>query len=179
MKIEIIDNFLPSYYNDSYMKTFSGVEGNTYSWYFIDDLNCHPNNYFSIGKKYKGNYYFSNCCYDVARGIEYPNQYPLYEPLLNRLNITMSNVKRIKTNLYPLSGRRMHHSTHVDYEPNQGFRTCLYYVHESNRLTIFDGKQKIKCKNNRAIIFDGSIPHHSTTPTDANYACSVNIDYWV
>ena len=52
-------------------------------------------------------------------------------------------------------------------------------MHESNRLTIFDGKQKIKCKNNRAIIFDGSIPHHSTTPTDANYACSVNIDYWV
>ena len=100
---------------------------------------------------------------------------PLFEPLIKKIGC--KNIFRLKVNLYPLSGRRMHHSTHVDYEPNQGFRTCLYYVHESNRLTIFDGKQKIKCKNNRAIIFDGSIPHHSTTPTNSNWRCTINIDY--
>ena len=40
-----------------------------------------------------------------------------------------------------------------------------------------DRKKTIKCKKNRAIIFDGSILHHSTTPTDVNYGCSINIDY--
>ena len=170
MNIEFIDNFLSSYYNDVYMKTFSGFPGNNYSWYFIDDLNR---------KKYKGNFYFSNCCYDVAASINNLNEVPLYEPLLNKLGITMSNVKRIKTNLYPWKGRRIHHQTHTDYEPNLGLRTCLYYVNDSDRVTVFDGKKRIKCKNNRAILFDGSIPHHSTTPTDVNYACSINIDYWL
>ena len=170
MNIEIIDNFLSSYYNDVYMKTFSGFPGNNYSWYFIDDLNR---------KKYKGNFYFSNCCYDVAGGINIVKETPLYEPLLNRLGITMSNVKRIKTNLYPWKGRRIHHETHADYQPNMGFSTCLYYVNDSDRVTVFDGKKRIKCKNNRAILFDGSIPHHSTTPTNVNYGCSINIDYWL
>ena len=170
MTIEIVDNFLSSYYNDSYERTFNGSEGNSFPWFFLNNLN---------GIKSKGNFYFCNVAYDPTLNINDTSQYAMYQPLLNRLNITMSNVKRLKANLYPLSGRRIHHQTHTDYKPNQGFRTCLYYVHESNRLTIFDGKQKIKCKNNRAIIFDGSIPHHSTTPTDANYACSVNIDYWV
>ena len=166
--IEVYDNFLSSYYNDSYEKTFSGSLGNKFPWFFINGLN---------GIEDRGNFYFCNTAYDPTLNFNDTSQYAMYQPLLNRLNITMSNVRRIKANLYPLSGRRIHHSTHYDYEPNQGFRTCLYYVHESNRLTIFDGKHKIKCKNNRAIIFDGSIPHHSTTPTDVNYACSVNIDY--
>ena len=165
--IDVYDDFLEPYYSDYFEKLF-GDHNNWYPWFFINDLN---------GKKYKGNFYFCNTVYDRDKGMEDPNQYPLYEPLLNKLKVTMKNVRRIKANLYPLSGRRIHHETHTDYAPNRNLRTCLYYVHDSNRLTIFDGKQKIKCKNNRAIIFDGSIPHHSTTPTDANYACSVNIDY--
>ena len=167
--IDVHDNFLSSYYNKHYENLFGDLK-NKYPWYFVNDLN---------DQKYKGNFYFCNTAYDATINIDDSSQHGIYESLLNRLNINMSNVRRIKSNLYPLSGRRIHHETHTDYEPNQNLRTCLYYVHESNRLTIFDGKQKIKCKNNRAIIFDGSIPHHSTTPTDANYACSVNIDYWV
>ena len=170
MNIEIIDDFLSSYYNDAHERTFSGPERSNYPWYFNDHLNY---------QTYKGNYYFNNCCYDPALGIADPQQYPLYEPLLNKLGITMSNVKKIKSNLYPWTGRRIHHQTHTDYPPNLGLRTCLYYVNDSDRVTVFDGKKRIKCKNNRAILFDGSIPHHSTTPTDVNYACSINIDYWL
>ena len=173
MNIEIMDDFLPSHYNDYYKNLLSNDQStisSPFSWYFVDELN---------EKKYKGNFYFSNCCYDVAASINNLNEVPLYEPLLNKLGITMSNVKRIKTNLYPLSGHRIHHETHIDYTPNRNLRTCLYYINDSNRLTIFDGKKRIKCKNNRAILFDGSMPHHSTTPTNVNYACSVNIDYWL
>ena len=170
MKIEVIDNFLLSSYNDFYMKTFSGSPGNTFPWYFTNNLNS---------KKYKGNFYFSHLAYDSVRGINYPEHLSQYELLLNRLNLTMSNVKRIKSNLYPWTGRRIHHQTHTDYEPNLGLRTCLYYVNDSDRVTVFDGKKRIKCKNNRAILFDGYIPHHSTTPTNVNYGSSINIDYWL
>jgi len=170
MNIEIIDNFLPSYHNDFYNKTFNNSIGDPFSWFFVDELN---------NLNYKGNFYFCNNAYDLTLNVNNTSQHAMYQPLLNRLNITMSNVKRIKANLYPWKGRRIHHQTHTDYQPNLGLRTCLYYVNDSDRVTVFDGKKRIKCKNNRAILFDGSIPHHSTTPTDANYACSVNIDYWV
>ena len=170
MKIEIIDDFLSSYYADIYEKTFNGMNRgfSMFPWYFANNLN---------DKKYKGNYYFTNCCYDVVGGVNNSKETPLYEPLLNKIGITIPNVKRIKSNLYPWTGRRIHHQTHTDYEPNLGLRTCLYYVNDSNRVTIFDGKKRIRCKGNRAIIFDGSIPHHSTTPTNVNYGCSINIDY--
>ena len=170
MNIEIIDDFLLSSYNDFYMKTFSGSSGNTFPWYFTNNLNR---------KKYKGNFYFSNLTYDSEMGVNYTQQLSLYKPLLDGLNLTLSNVKRIKSNLYPWTGRRIHHQTHSDYEPNLGLKSCLYYVNDSDRLTVFDGKKRIKCKNNRAIIFDGSIPHHSTTPTNVNHACSINIDFWL
>ena len=170
MKIEIIDDFLSSYHADMYEKTFNGMNRGSglFQWYFSNSLN---------GKSYLGNYQFTNCCYDVAGGVNNPKETPFYEPLLNKLGITMSNVKKIKSNLYPWTGRRIHHQTHIDYEPNGGLMTCLYYVNDSNRVTIFDGKKKIRCKGNRSIIFDGSIPHHSTTPTNVNYGCSINIDY--
>ena len=47
----------------------------------------------------------------------------------------------------------------------------------NNGFTVFDGKRKIRSKKNRAIMFDGSTKHHSTTPTDSNWRCSINIDY--
>tara|TARA_B100000427_G_scaffold275607_1_gene244211 strand:- start:87 stop:599 length:513 start_codon:yes stop_codon:yes gene_type:complete len=170
MNIEIIDDFLPSYYNDSYMKIFSGYNGNNYTWYFANNLN---------NKEYRGNFYFSNLTYDSEVGVNCTKQLLQYEPLLNRLNLTMSKVKRIKSNLYLWTGRRIHHQTHTDYEPNLGLRTCLYYVNDSDRVTVFDGKKRVRCRNNRAIIFDGSIRHHSTTPTNVNHACSINIDFWL
>ena len=167
-RIEFYDDFLSSHQNSSYKRIFNGGTDSDFVWFFCNDLN---------GVKGKGNFYFNNTAYEPDANIYDSSQYFIYEPLLNRLNITLSNVKRIKANLYPWTGRRIHHSTHIDYDPNQGYKTCLYYVHDSNRLTIFDRKAKIKCKNNRAIIFDGSIRHHTTSPTDVNYSCSINIDY--
>ena len=72
------------------------------------------------------------------------------------------------------------HNEHVNNFPlkqNKSLTTCLYYLNDSNRVTIFDGKRKVKAKGNRAIFFDGTNTHHSTTPTDANCGISFNIDY--
>ena len=85
---------------------------------------------------------------------------------------------RLKVNLYPRTQRRIHHESHVDYDPDSGFETCLYYVNTNNGITKFDGTFKsIKSKRNRIALFNGSNYHHSTSPTDSNYRTSVNIDY--
>ena len=171
MKIEIIDDFMSSYYHDMYLNSFSGKEGiDQFPWAFINELNY---------KSYKGNYYFTNNIVQRSMGIMNKRLLPLFNPLLTRLKINIDNVHRIKVNLYPWAGRRIHHESHKDYPPGQNLSTCLYYVNDSNRDTIFDGKKKIRCKGNRAIMFDGSIPHHSTTPTDVNHGVSINIDYFI
>ena len=170
MKIEIVDNFLSDYYANMLGSYFNGASrgDDCFPWYFTNDLN---------DISYKGNYYFSNLVFHRSKSVMNEGLLPLFDPLLIRLKINIGDVYRIKANLYSWKGRRRHHQTHTDYPSGRNLRTCLYYVNDSNRVTIFDGKKKIRCKGNRAILFDGSTPHHSTTPTDVNYGCSINIDY--
>ena len=168
MKIDIIDNFLTSYHADTFVKTFNGTGRGSglFPWLFINDLN-------DIG--YLGNYYFTK---DIVRDWVVQDSYwmPLFSPLLEKLGC--KKPCKLKVNLYPRTQRRVHHSPHMDYQPDLGFRTCLYYVNTNNGFTKFDGTFKsVKSKKNRAIFFDGSNKHHSTTPTDCNYRCSINIDY--
>ena len=178
MKIEIIDDFFSSYKSDSYDKTFS-QKFNEFPWFFQNDLN---------GVSYLGNCYFNHVLIDNFIPTATADKYfYIFVPLLSKLNLTTKNnsqydlerLLRLKVNLYPRTQRRVHHSSHMDYRPNLGLRTCLYYVNTNNGFTIFDGKRKIGSKKNRAILFDGSNKHHSTTPTDCNYRCSINIDYKV
>ena len=170
MKIDIIDNFIASYHVNTLVRTFNGKqEGkHLFPFLFLNDLN---------GDEYLGNYYFSKTIINDFEILD-PYWMPIFNPLLARLSCQPSAVLRLKVNLYPRTQRRVHHSPHMDYQPDLGFRTCLYYVNTNNGFTKFDGTFKsVKSKKNRAIFFDGSNKHHSTTPTDCNYRCSINIDY--
>tara|TARA_B100000287_G_C20351717_1_gene670075 strand:+ start:111 stop:647 length:537 start_codon:yes stop_codon:yes gene_type:complete len=176
MKIEVIDNFLNSYYADTYEKFF-GVDAGSFPWFYQDNLN---------GVSYIGNYYFNHTLIDASKPSRFADEYFfVFAPLLSKLNLTTKNntqynlqrLWRLKMNLYPRTNRRVHHQSHIDYYHSEGLTTCLYYVNDNNGFTIFDRKRKIKSKKNRAILFDGSNKHHSTTPTDCNYRVSINIDY--
>ena len=164
MKIDIIDDFLTDYYANIFVKTFGDSK---FPWFFVDDLNH---------VQRRGNYYFNH---SVIREYEVKSQHwlPIFEPLVNRIGVSFRNVYKLKVNLYTRTQFRVHHFSHTDYDPNLGLRTCLYYVNTNNGFTVFDGKRKIRSKKNRAIIFDGSTKHHSTTPTDSNWRCSINMDY--
>ena len=169
MDIEIVDNFLSSYHSDLFIQDVDGkISGQgAFSWYFDNDLN---------GVERMGKYYFNHQVI-LNYKVQSDQCWTIFEPLIRTIGISFDNVWRLKVNLYPKTQRRVHHSTHIDYQPNSGLRTCLYYVNTNNGFTIFDGKRKIRSKKNRAILFDGSNKHHSTTPTDCNYRSTINIDY--
>tara|TARA_B100001175_G_scaffold275554_1_gene250501 strand:+ start:288 stop:830 length:543 start_codon:yes stop_codon:yes gene_type:complete len=178
MKIEIQDNFLSNYHADFYDDIFNGIrEGeNAFPWYFNNNLN---------DIKSLGNYYFTHVVLDSKRednphsqNILNQDLIDIFDPLVSKLHISKNQLKRIKVNMYPRTQSRVHHQSHRDYGPNCNMRTCLYYVNTNNGITKFDGTFKfVRSKKNRAIFFDGSNPHHSTTPTNENYRCSINIDY--
>ena len=169
MKIEIIDDFLPSYQSDSYVKLFGEMPCGEFPWYYEDDLNQNS---------YLGNYYFNHMIVNMGTFTKTGEQYiHLFIPLLSRLKLSMENLWRLKANLYPRTQRIFHHRSHTDYDPDSGLGTCLYYVNNNNGMTVFDGKRKVRSRKNRAILFDGSNRHHSTTPSNCNWRCSINIDY--
>ena len=167
MKIDIIDDFLSDYHNRAIENALVGKFSN-FPWLFDNNLN---------GKKRLGNYYFTYAMIDEGV-IGCEKWLPIFIPLLDKLKIPLSNVYRLKTNLYPCTHRRVHHCTHRDYPPEAPLTTALYYVNTNNGITKFDGTFKsIKSKRNRIALFNGSNYHHSTSPTDSNYRTSVNIDY--
>ncbi len=167
MKIEIVDNFLPEV---QWKAIDSVVSGSNIPWYFVDNLN---------EGSYLGNYYFSHQLVEEQKVIgPHPNQLvPIFRPVTDRLGIDFSRNYRIKLNMYPRTQRRVHHSVHRDYDTGDGMATLLYFVNDNDGVTVFDGKRKIRSKANRAALFDGSNKHHSTTPTNANYRCTINFDY--
>ena len=167
MELKIVDDFLSDYHANLISKSLRGIDDIPFPWYFINDLN---------GVERIGNYYFNHTLIDNYKHYS-PNWLHLFTPIIDKLSISISNVYRLKVNLYPRTQRRVHHESHIDYESNSGLRTCLYYLNDNDGVTIFDGKNRIKSKRNRAALFDGSIKHHSTTPTNVNYRCTINIEY--
>ena len=170
--MKIIDNFLSDYHADILIDNFNGMRqgGGHFPWYFYNNLN---------GKSYRGNYYFTSTFINEYNIIDKTWLF-LIDPLFAKLNISASSVYRLKLNMHPGTQRRVNHPVHQDYPLDFGLRTALYYVNDTNGPTVFGTgwrKTKVECKRNRVALFDGSFPHHSTTPTNSNWRCTINIDY--
>jgi hypothetical protein len=68
----------------------------------------------------------------------------------------------------------IHHEDHIDRKSFH--KVSLFHVTTNNRFTILKDVDKINCIENRMVIFDGSIYHHSVTSTD-EVRCAININF--
>ena len=169
MKVEIFDDFLTEYQCQSIDKSLSHSD---FPWYFQRDLN---------GEELVGNFYFFHLFWDQRMGNGESQYLPVVLPIIDKLGVPLSKVRRIKANLSTRTQRIYHHKRHYDYPPNSPWVSVCYYVNSTNGPTVFDidrwRKRKVKGKRNRLARFDGSYGHHSTSPTNANYRITINIDY--
>lgn len=166
MTLTIVDNFISDRLADILEETLLDNKrgAGCFPWFYCDDLN---------GTKKLGNFYFNNTIVDQGKTIV---DFGEISPILALLGLTNDRCNRIKFNLYPRTQWRVYHQKHEDYPPKLGFQTALYYVNTCNRVTKI-GNKKIKSVKNRLVVFDGSIPHQSSTPTDVNAGCSINMIY--
>ena len=94
-------------------------------------------------------------------------------PLLAKIKIY--SLLRIKCNLYTKTEKLFEHNPHTDMPfPHKGF---LFYVNTNNGFTILKDGTKIESVANRALFFDSSKDHRSTTCTDEDVRVNVNINY--
>lgn len=178
--MKVIDNFLPSAYQDAMEELMLSQE---FPWY----LNTWTLTYDSTFPKNNWDtYQFTHRFYDGGQGrSQYYNLVSLigYHLMLTE-NVDTSSILRIKANLnVPVNGYAgQHYPIHVDYDHNN-FLTCIYYVNDSDGDTIFFNQEhteelgRVSPKKGRLVYFDGNTPHAGCPPTKHDTRCIINLNF--
>ena len=95
------------------------------------------------------------------------------EEAANKAKFRIESLYRIKCGLYPNIGYAKKNDWHVD-RPDDHY-VGLYYVNSSDGPTDFRD-QSVECVANRFVLFDGSLFHRSTHPTDVKGRINININ---
>ena len=105
-------------------------------------------------------------------GINSPFYADIVIPFIEKLKI--KKLLRSKLNLYPKTHKQVVHGFHTDRTDKHN--VVLFYFNKNNGHTLFKN-QKVKSEDNKAVIFNGSLEHSSTSCTDQNYRITLNINY--
>ena len=170
MKYEIVDNFLDSYYYKQYYNHF--ILNKNFPFYLTQDVGTTGAN-DGIMFYHK---FISKNIWNVTQNKK-EEILSLLEPICNKLNI--NKLLRLQVNLYPKSNFfRVNHKFHIDF--NYKHKGCIYYLNTNNGETIIKNSPfniRVKSVKNRALLFDPSDLHKSTTCTDANFRANIIFNY--
>ena len=158
MKTQIIDNALSS-------KEFKDIQnvllGGYFPWYYNKDMTFEKDN----------SLYFTHKFYETPAAIS--NQFYLFEKMINKLKC--KSILRVKGNLYVGEKERKKHADHVDYTFKH--KGCIFYINDNNGETYFESK-KILPVENRAVFFDPSKKHNSSSCNDSDIRVTINFNYF-
>jgi|TARA_R100001530_G_scaffold123592_1_gene91557 hypothetical protein len=97
----------------------------------------------------------------------------ILQPLLSTLKI--KTLIRAKANFYPNQGIQRTHPPHIDFSyPHKGF---LLSLNTTDGYTQFMDGTRVIGKENQAMVFDPSVYHFSSTPTDTKRRINIQINY--
>tara|TARA_R110002074_G_scaffold46861_1_gene120532 strand:- start:50 stop:532 length:483 start_codon:yes stop_codon:yes gene_type:complete len=157
--MNIYKNFLKKEYSNKINKEL--LKG-TFPWYYnksqTDDL--------------KDSSFFFHCFYNQKNKIN-SDYYYLIEPILKKLKI--KNLLHVRANL--CLKRLSKCSWHVDnFTKDLKHKTAIYYVNTNNGCTIFKNK-KIKCEENKIVLFDADQRHKAKIQTNTDARMVINFNY--
>ncbi len=120
------------------------------------------------------------CYYHVHEVYEYPKGWlsdlgQTIAPILEY--IKAKSLVKIKINFYPRTHKIVRHGLHTD----QDFKckSALFFVNDNDGYTYLKNEDmKVESKANRILHFNSYYKHHSTTCTDQNLRCTININYF-
>ena len=173
MTYEILDNVLSK-------KDFENIR-NTF---FPEDLN-NPNNFQWNYQKgivrnpdlgptgyEEDDWMYVRQLYSTDNGLKFDKFYPIVKSILNQ--IKFKTLFDIRANLLVPTSNHIYHEFHTDRTVPH--KVALFYVTSCNGFTVLKDTAEVECVENRLLLFDGSIEHHSVTSTD-HPRCVININY--
>lgn len=165
-KHKIIENYLP---DEIFNKLeFILFESKHFPWYFQAGININHSEQLNSKDK---TWYMTHKIYDDMNAqSHYFNEFKV---ILNELDVKA--LIRMKINFYPCTEKLDIHKKHVDYSfPHKGF---ILYFNSCDGYTILEDGTKVKSIRNRALFFDSSLPHSSTSCTNTKGRFNININY--
>jgi len=163
----IIDDFLPpSFHND----LVHLLEGERFPWYYCSNV--------THTELYDDSYYFVHLALDVdGQSSEHTPHFEAIRPMLyfieDKAKFRIDNLMRVKCGMYPNIGYSKKNQWHTD-RPEKHY-VGLYYVNSTDGPTDI-GDTTVECVANRFVLFDGSISHRSTHPTNVKGRVNININ---
>ena len=159
MAIQVIDNFLE---RDDFMFVKDALMGDEIPWFYNDCVS-------DMGDK---ECYFTHRFYNEEVG-QTPG-YQVVSKLIEKLKC--KKLIRVKGNLYMSTIKSKKHAYHKDMDNKH--KGCLLYINTNNGYNYFkEERKKIKPKENRAVFFNPSIEHCSSTCTDEKRRITINVKY--
>jgi len=163
---ELIDNFLPK---DDF-KRLKELLPKQVPFYFQEAING-----FHSKSEEDKTFYMTHMLYNWDNNFPvFSNFYNEYKIILDRLEV--KSLVRMKLNLYPRTDTIETHKSHIDYPYEH--KGCIFSLNTCNGATILEDGTKIKSVANRALLFDPSRKHSSTSCNDSKARLNVNINYF-
>lgn len=126
------------------------------------------------------NYMFAHLIYDdmVPLSDAFQRVKHIVEPALRKeCGHDFRNIVRIKCNLYPRTAEVQTHPWHTDSNNIDNLRGCLLSLNTCDGYTGFEDGSEVDSVENRAIFFDSTERHHSTSCSNASFRLNMNINY--
>ena len=160
LNYKIVDNFLPKKKFKELQKEI--ILSHEFPWFY---------NNSTSNSDAKDGYYFTHLFYWHKAGES--RHYNIIKPIIDKLDAEF--ILRIKANFYPRTHQIQEHGVHTDFPfKHKGF---IIYINSNDGFTRLGDGTIIETIENRALFFDSSIPHNSTTCTNAEGRINININY--
>ena len=159
LKYKVVDNFLNK---EDFQRIKDCMLSPQFPWYYNGNVSY---------RHVKDGIYFTHRFFE---NFLRSNFYYIVEPLLEKIN--PKSIIRIKGNLYPATLNIKEHGEHTDYKYfHKGF---LFYINTNDGFTKLECGTKIKSIENRALFFNSSKKHNSSTCTNTEARINININYF-
>jgi hypothetical protein len=148
-----------------------GLFNNLQSLLFSEEINW----FFKKNQTNNDSYFFNHCFYN--------NNIPcsvFYEdyiiPILKKLEAI--SVIEVRANLLLKKEQRYQSNFHID-RPFK-CKTAILYMNTCDGYTVLDEikKDKIKCEENKILIFDSQLKHSGVSQTDVDRRIVINFNYF-
>lgn len=175
--MKILDNFLPSRLHFDLVNLIRDTQ---FNWTYT------PNTYGNlssgvVGSNVTESQQFVHILYKHQPNIV-SSVFTLFRPLVYFCPFEYKDLDRMKVNLlckdssYP---KDHYHTPHADSPKGDTYKTLLYYVNTSDGDTLFfddNGNEtdRVTPKSNRAVIFDSTIMHASSSPRKTDTRIVIN-----
>ena len=174
MTFEIIDDFLEKEDLDHIIQTFFPKDPNNpnnFTWNYHKGIVRNPDN---GPTGYEEHDWMYNKLFFTSENnqLKHDRHYSIVKPILKKLNI--KKLFDVRSNLLVPTKEHIYHEFHTDRTIPH--KVALFYVTDCNGWTVLKDTAKVDCIQNRMLLFDGSIEHHSVSSTDEP-RCVININY--